>query len=417
MDTQTLRIDGQRLWRSLMEMAEVGATPAGGSCRLALSDEDKAGRDLFVSWCEAAGCRVTVDDMGNIFARRPGRQDDLPPVVAGSHLDTQPHGGRFDGVYGVLAGLEVIRTLGNHGVTTETPVEVAVWTNEEGARFAPAMVASGVFAGLFERDYALGRQDSEGKTLGEELRRIGYLGAEPCGGRPLGAFFEAHIEQGPILERNERTIGVVVGGQGQRWYDVTVQGQDSHAGSTPMPGRRDALVAAAAMTTAVRRLAEAHPPHAVGTVGQVEVSPNSRNTIPGEVRVTVDLRHPDDAVLARMGEAARAACADAAHAESVGLTIDEIWHSPPVVFDVGCVDAVRQAASRLGYAQQDIVSGAGHDACQICRVAPTAMIFVPCAGGLSHNEAESAEPEDLEAGCNVLLHAMLSRAEQGVAGA
>jgi N-carbamoyl-L-amino-acid hydrolase len=416
-DTTALRVDGQRLWRSLMEMAQIGATPAGGSCRLALSDEDKAGRDLFVSWCEAAGCRVTVDDMGNIFARRPGRRDDLPPVVAGSHLDTQPHGGKFDGVYGVLAGLEVIRTLGDYEVSTEAPVEVAVWTNEEGARFAPAMVASGVFAGLFERDYALGRQDAEGKTLGDELRRIGYLGDEPCGGRRLGAFFEAHIEQGPILERNERTIGVVGGGQGQRWYDVTVRGQDSHAGSTPMPGRRDALVATAAMTTAVRRVAEAHPPHAVGTVGQIEVIPNSRNTIPGEARFTVDLRHPDDEALATMGEELRRACAEAARAESLALTIDEIWHNPPVQFDVGCVDAVRQAANRLGYAQQDIVSGAGHDACQICRVAPTAMVFVPCAGGLSHNEAESAEPHDLEAGCNVLLHAMLDRAEGGMSRA
>jgi N-carbamoyl-L-amino-acid hydrolase len=392
-----------------MAMAEIGATPAGGSGRLALSDEDKAGRDLFVAWCEAAGCTVTIDDMGNIFARRPGRRDDLPPVVAGSHLDTQPLGGKFDGVYGVLAGLEVIRTLNDHDIATEAPLEVAVWTNEEGSRFAPAMVASGVFAGLFERDHALTRQDADGKTLGEELARIGYLGPESCGTRPLGAFFEAHIEQGPILEREGEAIGVVVGGQGQRWYDVTVEGQDAHAGSTPLPGRRDALVAASAMITAVRRVAEANPPHGVGTVGQLEVSPNSRNTIPGRVRFTVDLRHPDDATLALMDEAFRAAAADAAHGESVALTIDQIWHNPPVRFDLDCIAAVRAAAAELGYAHRDMVSGAGHDACQICRVAPTAMIFVPCAGGLSHNEAESAEPADLEAGCNVLLHAMLNR--------
>jgi len=410
MAQDSLRVDGGQLWNSLMAMSEVGATPAGGSCRLALSDEDKAGRDLFVAWCETAGCAVTVDDMGNIFARRAGRRDDLPPVVAGSHLDTQPHGGKFDGVYGVLAGLEVIRTLNDHDVATEAPIEVAVWTNEEGSRFAPAMVSSGVFAGLFERDYALGRQDADGKTIGEELARIGYLGTESCGACPLGAFFEAHIEQGPILEREDETIGVVMGGQGQRWYDVTVEGQDSHAGSTPLPGRRDALVAASAMIAAVRRVAECHPPHAVGTVGQLEVNPNSRNTIPGVVRFSVDLRHPDDATLAVMDEAFRAAAEDAAHGESVALTIDQIWHNPPVAFDADCITAVRAAAADLGYAHRDMVSGAGHDACQICRVAPTAMIFVPCAGGLSHNEAESAEPADLEAGCNVLLHAMLNRA-------
>ena len=405
-----LRCDGGRLWASLMAMAEIGATPAGGSRRLALTDEDKAGRDLFVAWCQEAGCTVLVDDMGNIFARRSGRRDDLAPIVAGSHLDTQPHGGKFDGVYGVLAGLEVIRTLNDHEIETEAPIEVAVWTNEEGSRFAPAMLSSGVFAGLFTRDYALGRTDGAGLTLGEELARIGYLGGEPCGARALGALFEAHIEQGPILERNGTTIGVVRGGQGQRWYDITLHGQDAHSGSTPMAGRRDALVAAAAMTLAVRRIAEGHAPQAVGTVGSLAVHPDSRNTIPGQVRFTVDLRHPDDEVLARMGMALRARCLAAAEAEAVELEIDEIWHNPPVVFDESCVSAVRRAAEQLGYGHQDMVSGAGHDACQVCRVAPTAMIFVPCAGGLSHNEAESATPEDLEAGCDVLLHAMLAKA-------
>jgi N-carbamoyl-L-amino-acid hydrolase len=405
-----IRVDGARLWNSLMEMARIGATDKGGSCRLALTDEDKAGRDLFRSWCEQAGCAVTIDDLGNIFARRAGRSGSRPPVAAGSHLDTQPHGGRFDGVYGVLAGLEVIRTLNDHGIETEAPVEVVVWTNEEGSRFAPAMASSGVYAGLFEHDTVLDLQDGNGITWGQELERIGYAGSQRCGQHPLGTMFEAHIEQGPILERNGNTIGVVVGAQGQRWYDLTVTGQDSHAGSTPMPGRRDALVAAARMVLSVQELARSHAPDAVGTVGSLAVTPDSRNTIAGEVRFTVDLRHPRDEILARMDRELRDACARCAGQEQVALAIDEIWHNPPIEFDTACVAAVRGAATELRYPHQDIVSGAGHDACQICRVVPTAMIFVPCADGLSHNEAESAEPEDLEAGCNVLLRAMLVRA-------
>ena len=413
MDFPSPRVDGDRLWRSIMEMARIGATPAGGCRRLALTDEDKAGRDLFVSWCLDAGCRISVDDMGNIFARRPGHRNGLPAVATGSHLDTQPHGGRFDGVYGVLAGLEVVRTLNDHDVETEAPVDVVVWTNEEGARFAPAMLASGVFAGLFDRAFALGRTDGEGRTLGAELDRIGYLGDEPCGSRVLDSYFEAHIEQGPILEREERTIGVVLGGQGQRWYDVTLGGRDAHAGSTPLAGRRDALVAAAGVVLAARHAALDHSPEAVGTVGQLDVIPNSRNTVPGSVRLAVDLRHPDDEVLAEMDldfrERTEAACRN----EGVVPKIDEIWRNPAVRFDRDCVDAVRSAARSLRYSHLDMVSGAGHDACQVCRTAPAAMIFVPCAGGVSHNEAESAKPADLEAGCNVLLHAVVHRSRAG----
>ncbi|MDE0242411.1 MAG: Zn-dependent hydrolase [bacterium] len=409
MDCPSPRVDGDRLWRSIMEMARIGATPAGGCRRLALTDEDKAGRDLFVSWCRDAGCRISVDDMGNIFARRPGRREGLPAVATGSHLDTQPHGGRFDGVYGVLAGLEVIRTLNEHGVETEAPVDVVVWTNEEGARFAPAMLASGVFAGLFDRAFALGRTDGNGRTLGAELDRIGYLGDEPCGDRAFDSYFEAHIEQGPILERKGRTIGVVLGGQGQRWYDVTLGGQDAHAGSTPLAGRRDALVAAAGVVFAARHAALDHSPKAVGTVGQLDVIPNSRNTVPGLVRLAVDLRHPDDEVLAEMDASFRGRTEAACRSESVALEIDEIWRNPAVHFDRDCVDAVRNAARSLGYFHLDMVSGAGHDACQICHTTPAAMIFVPCAGGVSHNEAESAKPADLEAGCNVLLQAVMHR--------
>lgn len=405
-----VRISRDRLWDSLMQMAAIGALPGGGCCRLALTDADGAGRDLFVAWCEDAGCTVTVDNMGNIFARRPGRRDDLPPIATGSHLDTQPHGGKFDGVYGVLAGLEVVRTLNDNSIETDLPVEIVVWTNEEGSRFAPAMISSGVFAGIFDIEHAWSREDAEGKTLGAELQRIGYAGDEPCGQHPLGALFEVHIEQGPILEREGQTIGVVVGGQGQRWFDVRVAGQDAHSGSTPMDGRRDALAATAPMIAAVEALALANPPYAVATVGSLAVAPNSRNTIPGQIDFTIDLRHPDDDVLEAMGKTLRHDLTAIADDRHVGVTINEIWHNPPVVFDAACVDAVRRATVDLGLGHRDMVSGAGHDACMVARKVPTSMIFVPCAGGLSHNEAESATPRDLAAGCDVLLQAMMTMA-------
>ncbi len=412
MTVDQLRINRQRLWDSIMAMAEIGPGQHGGSSRLALSDEDRAGRDLFVDWCRQAGCTVRVDDMGNIFARRAGRDDESAPIVAGSHLDTQPHGGKFDGVYGVLAALEVLRTLHEHDVITHAPLEAVCWTNEEGARFAPAMIASGVYAGLFGKTYAWSRADADGNTLGDELKRIGYLGDLPCGSNAIGALLEAHIEQGPILEAARNQIGVVTGGQGQRWYDLRLKGRDSHAGSTPMPGRRDALVAAADIISMVRSLALDFAPHAVATVGEMTVSPNSRNTIPGEVFMTVDIRNPDADALAQMARELRTCVVDCADQHQVECDLDEIWDKPPVSFDPECIGAVEAAATELGYAHQRIVSGAGHDACQICEVAPTAMIFVPCAGGLSHNEAESAAPADLEAGCNVLLHAMLSLANR-----
>ena len=405
-----LRVDGARLWQSIMEMAQIGALPGGGCGRLALTDDDRRARDLFASWCRQAGCTVTVDEMGNMFARRPGRNPELPPVAAGSHLDTQPHGGKFDGVYGVLAALEVVRTLEDAGVETDAPIEVINWTNEEGSRFAPAMIASGVFAGLFERDFAYGLESPEGETLGDELARIGYKGAEPCGEHPIGALFEAHIEQGPILEQSSVPIGVVSGAQGQRWYDVEVRGRDSHAGTTPMPTRKDALTAAARMVAQVEEIALAGAPHAVGTVGQLDVRPNSRNTIPGEVWFSVDVRHPDANALAGIDAEIRESFAAIAQNARVDVAVEQIWEKPPIEFDSRCVSAVREAAAGLGYDHQDIVSGAGHDACQVCTVAPTGMIFVPCEDGISHNEIESATPEDLEMGCNVLLHAMLAMA-------
>jgi len=331
-------------------------------------------------------------------------------VMTGSHLDTQPTGGKFDGVYGVLAGLEVVRALNDHGYETDAPVEVAVWTNEEGARFAPSMIGSGVFAGVYSLEKGLASRDLDGTSIGEELERLGYAGEESCGGIPLRAYFEAHIEQGPILEAEEKTIGVVTGAQGLYWYDITVEGMESHAGSTPMNRRRDAMVGAARMMEAAHRIALDTPP-GVATVGMAQVSPGSRNVIPGRAWFTVDCRHPDMATLSAMDSAIRVACESIAAELDLGVSIEVSGHTAPVVFDAARVAAVREAAEEAGYTHMDIVSGAGHDACYINRVAPTAMIFVPCADGISHNETESATPEDLAAGCDVLLRAILKAAE------
>jgi N-carbamoyl-L-amino-acid hydrolase len=406
------KINGERLWASLMEMAKIGATPKGGVCRLALTDLDKQGRDLFVRWCEEAGCTVKIDQIGNIFARRPGRNNALAPVGTGSHLDSQPTGGRFDGVYGVLAGLEVIRTLNDLGIETERPVEASVWTNEEGSRFAPAMVASGVYAGVFTLDYGLSRADADGKTMGEELKRIGYAGPEPVGGRPVHAFFETHIEQGPILEAEGQTIGVVTDAQGQRWYELTLTGQDSHAGPTPMPVRRDALLGAAKVIQLVNEIGLAHAPLAVSTVGMLNNFPNSRNVIPGKVFLTVDFRCPDNAELTTMDAELKAGVAKIAAAGKLEHELKQIFQYDCVHFDESCVAMVRQGAQALGYVTRDIVSGAGHDACYMSMVTPTAMIFVPCIGGISHNEIEDAKPEWVTAGANVLLRAMLAKANE-----
>ncbi|MEH6475612.1 MAG: Zn-dependent hydrolase [Sneathiella sp.] len=407
---KNMTVTGDRLWDSLMEMAKIGGTVKGGCCRLALTDLDREGRDLFVKWCEEAGCTVKVDKMGNIFARRAGKNNDLPPVMTGSHLDTQPTGGKYDGVFGVLAGLEVLRTLNDFDVQTEHPIEVSVWTNEEGSRFAPAMVASGVFAGVFDLEYGLSRADLDGKTMGEELDRIGYAGTEEVGGREIKAFFEAHIEQGPILEHEEKTIGVVAGAQGQRWYEVTITGQEAHAGPTPMGRRKDALVAASKIVQEVNRIGNDNQPFACATVGLLNVTPNSRNTIPGEVFFAVDFRHPKDEILSKMDAELRAFADKTAAEGGYEMKFEEIWYSPPVEFDADCVNAVRNGAEQAGYGHMDIISGAGHDACYINRVAPTGMIFVPCENGISHNEEEEATPEDLAAGCNVLLHAIVERA-------
>jgi len=403
------RVNGARLWQSLMDLARIGATPKGGVCRLALTLLDREGRDLFVRWAREAGCSVRIDAIGNIFARRAGRDDTLPPVMTGSHIDTQPTGGKFDGNYGVLAGLEVVRSLNDAGIATEAPIEVAVWTNEEGSRFVPVMMGSGVFANAFTLEHALAQRDAQGISVAEALAAIGYAGT--AGPSPaVGAYFEAHIEQGPVLEANDCVIGVVQGALGQRWYDVAVQGMEAHAGPTPMELRRDALLAASALVAEVNRIALGHAPHARGTVGVLEVFPSSRNVIPGSVRMTVDLRAADDAVLLQMDAALRTTCERIGAASRTPMTVEQVVYFPPQPFAPALVEGVRADARALGYTAMDVVSGAGHDAVYLARLAPTAMVFVPCADGISHNEIEDARPEHLEAGCNVLLQGMLRSA-------
>ncbi|RYF79212.1 MAG: Zn-dependent hydrolase [Comamonadaceae bacterium] len=409
-----LAVDGDRLWDSLMTLARIGATDKGGVCRLALTDLDRQGRELFVRWTEAAGCSVRVDAIGNIFARREGSDPSRAPIATGSHIDTQPTGGKFDGNYGVLAGLEVLRTLNDAGIRTVAPLEVCVWTNEEGSRFVPVMMGSGVYAGDFTLDLALAATDREGVSVAQALRSIGFAGEAPAsvasGAPRFGAYFEAHIEQGPVLEDADIPLGVVTGALGQRWYDVTVTGQEAHAGPTPMRLRRDALQAATGLMQQVVAIAMDEQPHARGTVGYVQVHPNSRNVIPGRVTFTVDLRHGDDEGLSRMDARLRAACA-ALHAdERFTVDIVQTVYYPPAHFAPELVAAVRHGAERAGLAHLDIVSGAGHDAVYVARTAPAAMIFVPCKDGISHNEIEDAKPEHLTAGCNVLLHAMLDQA-------
>ncbi|MDH5355462.1 MAG: Zn-dependent hydrolase [Gammaproteobacteria bacterium] len=405
------KINAERLWDSLMQMAKIGATEKGGCCRLALTDLDREGRDLFVNWCKEAGCTIKVDKMGNIFARREGADSSLPPVLTGSHLDTQPTGGRFDGVYGVLTGLEVIRSLNDMNIQTRRSIEACVWTNEEGSRFAPAMVASGVFGGVFDLDYGLNRSDADGLTMGEELQRIGYAGDEEVGGRDVHAYFEAHIEQGPILEAEEKTIGIVTDAQGQRWYEMTLTGVESHAGPTPMNRRKDALLGAAKIVQLVNQVGLDNAPLACATVGMLNVYPNSRNVIPGQVSLTIDFRHPDDDVLANMDKQMREGVDSIVSAIGLECELEQIFYYAPIAFDKSCVEAVRAGIQTHGYSSREIVSGAGHDACYLAGVAPTSMVFIPCIDGISHNEIEDVKPEWITAGANVVLSAMLQKAE------
>ncbi|MGR3759035.1 Zn-dependent hydrolase [Roseobacteraceae bacterium NS-SX3] len=408
---QNLKINGDRLWDSLMEMAKIGPGVAGGNNRQTLTDEDAEGRALFQKWCEDAGCTMGLDQMGNMFARREGTDPDALPVYVGSHLDTQPTGGKYDGVLGVLGGLELIRSLNDMNIKTKHPIVVTNWTNEEGTRFAPAMLSSGVFAGMHTQDWAYGREDAEGKKFGDELKRIGWRGEEEVGARKMHAFFELHIEQGPILEAEGKDIGVVTHGQGLSWTQVTITGKDAHTGSTPMPMRRNAGLAMARILDAVDEIAWSHAPHAVGAAGHIDVYPNSRNVIPGKVVFTVDFRSPELEVIEDMEKRLREKGTGIAEAMGVEIEFEKVGGFDPVKFDEKCVGAVRSAAERLGYSHLDIISGAGHDACWINRVAPTAMVMCPCVDGLSHNEAEEISKEWAEAGANVLFHAVVETAE------
>ena len=407
---RALRINGQRLWQSLMELARIGATDKGGVRRLALTDLDRQGRDLVVKWLRDTGATIEIDNAGNIFATRRGHSANTPVVLTGSHVDTQPSGGKFDGNYGVLAGLEVLRTLNDAGIETEKPVGVAIWTNEEGSRFIPVMGGSGAFAGVFTLDYLLAQRDVDGISFGDALVGIGYSGSAQVGERSVDAYFEAHIEQGPILELEDKTIGVVTGALGQRWYDCIWKGQDAHAGPTPMAARHDALRGASQMVEALNAMALRHAPDGRATVGFMKVEPNSRNVIPGRVTMSIDVRNPSDEHLATMDRELRAAAAAIALDLRLESEVRQVVEFPASHFDGSCVESVRRAAENLGYPHREIVSGAAHDAVYLSRVAPTAMIFVPCKDGISHNEIEDARPEHLEAGGNVLLHAMLARA-------
>ncbi len=406
-----LKIDGARLWDSLMEMAKIGPGIAGGNNRQTLTDSDAEGRALFQRWCEAEGLSMGVDEMGTMFMRREGAEPDALPVFVGSHLDTQPTGGKYDGVLGVLAGLEIVRRLNEGEIRTRRPIVVVNWTNEEGTRFAPAMLASGVFAGVLDRDWAYGRKDAKGLTFGDELRRIGWKGDEKVGARRMHAFFELHIEQGPILEAEGAEIGVVTHGQGLRWVECTVTGKASHTGSTPMKMRRNAGRGLAQITELVHEIAMKHQPNAVGAIGHVDIYPNSRNIIPEKAVFTIDFRShvlPTlEAMVAELLERAPAICA----ALGCEFSHEISGQFDPPAFDEGCVTAVRDAAERLGYSHRDIVSGAGHDACWVNKVFPTAMVMCPCVDGLSHNEAEEITPEWAEKAANVLFHAVVETAE------
>ncbi|RWO87002.1 Zn-dependent hydrolase [Mesorhizobium sp.] len=407
---ENLRINSDRLWDSIMEMAKIGPGVAGGNNRQTLTDADGEGRQLFKRWCEAAGLEMGLDEMGTMFARREGTEPDLPPVYVGSHLDTQPTGGKYDGVLGVLGGLEIVRSLNELGIKTKHPIVVTNWTNEEGARFAPAMMASGVFAGVLDQADVYEHVDKDGKKFGEELERIGWKGSEKVGERKIHAFFELHIEQGPILEDEGIDIGVVTHGQGLKWLQVTLTGKEAHTGSTPMPKRRNAGLGMARVIELVHEIAMDYQPDAVGAVGHMEVYPNSRNIIAGRTMFTIDIRSPEKGVLDAMDGRIHEGIDTICETLDIQYQIDQVGHFDPVTFDPGCVKAVRDAAERLGYTHRNIVSGAGHDACWINRVAPTAMVMCPCVDGLSHNEAEEISKEWAAAGADVLFHAVVETA-------
>ncbi len=407
MKYDSLRIDAGRLEDSLLELSKIGGTEMGGVHRLALSDEDRRGRDLLLDWFGKANMEVTVDEMGNIFGRREGKNPELPPVISGSHLDTQPKGGKLDGSYGVIGALEVVRTLNDHDIETDRSFEVVSWTNEEGTRFAPPLMGSGVYVGEFTLDYAYSRVDKDGKVFGDELKRIGYQGTAPCSAKDIHAYLEMHIEQGPVLEVEKKTVGLVQGIFGIVWLDVTLKGESNQAGPTPMNMRRDALVAAADVIRANRNIPSTVGGDLVSTVGSIDVVPNSRNTIPGEVRFTVDFRSAKSESLDKALELLSAEIENASKRENVEAEVKQVWRIPYTPFATNCVGAIEASIKMLGYDYFSMTSGAGHDAKYLADVCDTGMIFVPSIGGRSHCEEEATDWKDLEAGCNVLLHSVM----------
>lgn len=406
-----IAINAERLWSTLNEMARIGATPAGGVTRLTLSDEDRQARDLLRQWAQEAGFPCAVDSMGNMFIRRAGKNPQLAPVLTGSHVDSQPLGGRYDGIYGVLAGLEALRTLNERGIETEHDIVLVNWTNEEGARFAPAMLASGVWAGQFSEAFALARKDRDGISVGAALEAIGYRGERPTAAFPVHACYEVHIEQGPILEEEDVDIGLVHAAMGQRWFNVTLEGFSAHAGTTPMGSRRDALTAFAELALAVEQIGIAHNPDGRATIGMAQVIPGSRNVVPGRVECSVEFRHPQSSALEAMEQALRHA-ADTLARRGVQAQIERIFDYAPIAFNAQCLARSEQAVQMLGYSARSMVSGAGHDTCYISKVAPASMIFIPCEKGISHNEAENILPTWAEKGANVLLHSVLLAARE-----
>ncbi|MDM2970002.1 MULTISPECIES: Zn-dependent hydrolase [unclassified Citrobacter] len=404
-----IRVNAERLWSTLEIMAQIGGTPAGGVTRLALSNEDRLARDLLRDWAQEAGFRCEIDSMGNMFIRRAGKKPQLAPVMTGSHVDSQPLGGRYDGIYGVLAGLEVLRTLNDQNIETERDIVLVNWTNEEGARFAPAMLASGVWSGQFTQQYAWTREDQDGISVGEALEAIGYRGDQPAVAFPVYTCYELHIEQGPILEEEGIDIGLVHAAMGQRWFNVVIRGFAAHAGTTPMASRRDALTAFAHLALAVEDIGNQHEPDGRATIGMAQISPGSRNVVPGEVHCSVEFRHPQTAALQAMETALRKATADL-NQRGIQLDVERIFDYAPIAFDETCLQRSANAAQALGYSSKRMVSGAGHDTCYISKIAPASMIFIPCEKGISHNEAENIQPEWAEKGANVLLHSLLPAA-------
>ncbi len=411
MTAPELRINGARLLERLDRLAQIGPIDGGGCCRLALTDEDKAGRDLVVGWMRELGLAVSIDPIGNVFGLRAGREA-LPPVMTGSHVDTVRTGGRYDGNLGVLAGLEVVAMLNAAGVVTRRPLVVAFFTNEEGARFAPDMLGSLVFAGGLSVDEGLAAVAIDGKVLGDELRRIGYAGAAPLPAHRPHAFVELHIEQGPVLDAEGVTIGAVADLQGISWQEIDITGQSNHAGTTPMRLRHDAGYCAAAIAGFLRGLAREMGGAQVCTVGRVELVPNLINVIAAKATLTADLRNTDEALLRQAEERLAAFLAVLGRDEGVTIRTRRLARFAPVAFNPAVIHCIEGVAARLGFSQRRMTSGAGHDAQMLARICPAAMIFVPSVKGISHNAAEHTAPADLEAGANVLLHTLLELAAE-----